>query len=162
MKKRFYTAMAVSLLVVGVSYAFRPSTRDVAPDAEPKEILNRLWFDRLPDKAPDTYTPGLFFAGGIGLYETGSRYRSAYELFEFERRGAALDVTFLQDGRKVDARYKIAACDEKPPFNLCLDFENAPMGPKRLYGFSFDDEESKAIPWAKELKSAGRAKSGLR
>lgn len=158
MKKRLSAVAAICLATVAVSYG----VHDSAPTTEPTEILNRLWFDRLPDKATDEYTMALFFAGGVGLYETGSRYRGAYEVFEFERRASDLDVKFFQDGRKMTARFKITKCDEKPPFTLCLDFENAPKGPKRLYGFSYEGEESKAVSWAKDLRASGRAKAGAR
>ena len=159
MKKRLALVFAVSLAAVGLSYG----VRGVQPATEPKEILNRIWFDRLPDTATDEYTIALFFGGGVGVYETGTRYRGAYDTFEFERRNSELDVKFLQDKRKLTARFTITSCDEKPPFNLCLDFEGTPpKGPKRLYGFSYADEESKAIPWAKDLRAAGRAKSGAR
>lgn len=158
MKKRVLVIAALSLGAIGLSYGVR---REAKPSSDPREILNHVWFDRLPDKATDDYMYAYFLGGGIGLYESGSRFRGSYDVFEFERRGSTLDVRFFQDGRKATAPFKITPCDEKPPFNLCLDFENAPKGPKRLYGFSYADEESKAVPWAKDLRAAGRAKAGL-
>jgi hypothetical protein len=54
--------------------------------AAPRDLLNRIWFDKLPEKRSDEVTIALFFGGGIGVFDTGSAYRASFEMFEFERK----------------------------------------------------------------------------
>jgi len=117
-----------------------PSRADVATEAAaaPRDLLNRLWFDKLPEKRTDEVTIGLFFGGGIGLFESGSAYKSSFEIFEFERKATELDLTFLHDKKRSSVTYVVRACDERPPFDLCLTLEGNARGPKKLYGFAYD------------------------
>lgn len=132
-------------------------TERAEPAAKPRDLLGRLWFDRLPQKRTDEVTVALFFGGGIGLFESGSSYRFTFELFEFERRAADLDLVLLHDKKRAEVKYTVKDCDEKPPFDLCLELEGSPRGPKKLYGFAYDDDEAASIPWARDLREAGRA-----
>lgn len=132
-------------------------TEHAEPSAKPRDLLGRLWFDRLPQKRTDEVTVALFFSGGIGLFESGSSYRFTFELFEFERRAADLDLVLLHDKKRAEVKYTVKDCDEKPPFDLCLELDGAPRGPKKLYGFAYDDDEAASIPWARDLREAGRA-----
>lgn len=134
-----------------------PRAERPEPAAKPRDLLGRLWFDRLPEKRTDEVTVALFFSGGIGLFESGSSYRFTFELFEFERRAADLDLVLLHDKKRAQVKYTVKDCDEKPPFDLCLELEGAPRGPKKLYGFAYDDDEAASIPWARDLREAGRA-----
>ena len=138
------------------SEATKPIDRS-EPAAKPRDLLGRLWFDRLPQKRTDEVTVALFFSGGIGLFESGSSYRFTFELFEFERRAADLDLVLLHDKKRAEVKYTVKDCDEKPPFDLCLELEGSPRGPKKLYGFAYDDDEAASIPWARDLREAGRA-----
>jgi hypothetical protein len=130
--------------------------------AAPRDLLNRVWFDRLPERRTDDVTIGIFLGGGVGLFDTGSAYRASFELFEFERRSADLDLVFLHDKKRGTVTYKVSACDEKPPFDLCLTLEGAPRGPKRLYGFSDDDDEAAKVPWSRDLRESARARARVR
>lgn len=133
-----------------------------APASDPKAILGRVWFDKLPSKRSDEVTYAIWLGGGIGVYERGSSYRGSFEIFEFERRGNKVDMVFLQDKKKAEASFEIKRCDDNPPFNLCLTFAEAPRGPKTLYGFAYDEDESAAVPWARDLVKAARARAATK
>lgn len=141
-----------------------PSRADVATEAAaaPRDLLNRLWFDKLPEKRTDEVTIGLFFGGGIGLFESGSAYKSSFEIFEFERKATELDLTFLHDKKRSSVTYVVRACDERPPFDLCLTLEGNARGPKKLYGFAYDDDEAARVPWSRDLRASAKARAALR
>jgi hypothetical protein len=118
---------------------------------DPRAVLSRLWFDKYPEPKQE-FQFFIWLAGGIGAHRTGGSWRYAYDWFDFERQGDRLAMKWLQDGKKVETKFSITKCDEAPPFDLCLDLDHPPRGPKRLYGFSYDDDESSAIPWAKATR----------
>jgi hypothetical protein len=120
--------------------------------SSPRAILSRAWFDAYPEKATDVFTLALYFSGGIGVYRTGSMYKNSIEFFEFERRGKALDLTLLQDKKAATTTFEIKACDDKPPFDLCLTLAQPVRGPKTLYGFAYEDDEAANLPWVQSIK----------
>jgi len=132
------------------------------PAANPRLILGRVWFDRYPEKRTEDVQIFIFLGGGIGLYEKGSAWRSSYDVFEFERQGDALKMTFLHDKKNADTKFTISACEEKPPFDLCLDLVDSPRGPKRYYGFGDADEAARQIPWGQAMLKAAEGRAGAR
>lgn len=136
-----------------------PNTARTSAEAKvaPRDLLNRIWFDKLPEKRSDEVTIALFFGGGVGVFDTGSAYRATFEMFEFERKATELDLLLLHDKKRAAVKYTVSACDEKPPFDLCLVFEGNPRGPKKLYGFAYDDDEAAKVPWSRDLREAARA-----
>jgi hypothetical protein len=126
--------------------------------AAPRDLLNRIWFDKLPEKRSDEVTIALFFGGGIGVFDTGSAYRASFEMFEFERKATELDFVLLHDKKRATVKYTVSDCDDKPPFDLCLVLEGNPRGPKKLYGFAYDDDEAAKVPWSRDLREAARAR----
>jgi hypothetical protein len=117
----------------------------------PRAVLGRVWFDRYPDKATDEVQVWIWFGGGIGIHETGSYFRTSFDVFEFERQGDKLSMVYLQDKKTAETRIKVAACEEKPPFDLCLDLTDALGGRTRYYGFGDVDDMATRIPWSKGL-----------
>jgi len=126
--------------------------------AVPRDLLNRIWFDKLPEKRSDEVTIALFFGGGIGVFDTGSAYRASFEMFEFERKATELDFVLLHDKKRATVKYTVSDCDDKPPFDLCLVLEGNPRGPKKLYGFAYDEDEAAKVPWSRDLREAARAR----
>ena len=126
---------------------------------DPKQILGRVWFDRLPKNRSDDVTVAIWFGGGIGLYEKGSTWRSTVDFFEFERRKDALDITFLHDKKSSSTSFTIDKCDDVPPFDLCLKLNDPPRGPKVLRGFMRRDELDAAVPWSRALEAAAKSKA---
>ena len=117
----------------------------------PRKILGRGWFDTWPEKRRDNLKFFFFGGGGIGIYEEGSSYRYAVDVFELERQNDKLTITFLQDGKKTETTFKITPCNEKSPFDLCLDLADSPRGPKRYYGFDDDEDYAAKMPWAADM-----------
>jgi hypothetical protein len=138
------------------------SSASVPSPQEPRTVLNRVWFDRYPRKATDEIKLMLFLAGGIGVHQAGSAYRSANDVFDFERQGDLLSLTFLHDRKAASTRFVVTSCDEAPPFNLCLDMPNSPRGPRRYYGFGHDEDMEVHIPWSAKLKQAARSQAEVR
>lgn len=129
------------------------------PLDDPRKILGRGWFDSWPEKRKDNLRFFYFGGGGVGLYEEGSSYRYAVDWFELERQGDKITVKFLQDGVTTETKFTITRCDEKYPFDLCLDLASSPRGPRRYYGFDDDDDYATKTPWAEEMLREAKARA---
>jgi len=129
------------------------------PLGNPRAVLGRVWFDRYPDKATDVHQIWIWLGGGIGLHETGSYFRSSMDYFEFERQGDKLSMTYLQDKKTAETRVTVTACEEQPPFDLCLDLTDALGGRKRYYGFGDLDDMAARIPWSKTVLRTAEARA---
>jgi hypothetical protein len=125
----------------------------------PRAVLGRVWFDRYPDKSTDEVQIWIWFGSGLGIHETGSFWRSAYDFFEFERQGNKISMIYFQDKKTAETRVKITACDEKPPFDLCLDLTDALGGRTRYYGFGDLDDMAARIPWSRSVLRAAEARA---
>lgn len=124
----------------------------------PRKLLGRGWFDSWPEKRRDNLRFFYFGGGGIGIYEEGSSYRYSIDVFELERQSDKVTMTFLQDQKKTETKFTITPCDEKPPFDLCLDLAESPRGPKRYYGFDDDEDYAAKVPWAEEMLRDAKAR----
>ena len=131
------------------------------PLDSPRAVLGRVWFDRYPEKITDEAQVWIWLGGGIGLHEQGSYFRRSLDIFEFERQGDKLDMTYLHDKKKVDTRFKVTRCDEKEPFDLCLDLTTSLGGHKRYYGFGDLDDMESRIPGSRSLLRAAEARATL-
>jgi hypothetical protein len=152
-------ALLLALGVAGASALFGDAEE---PAGNPRLVLGRVWFDRYPEKRTEEVQIFIFLAGGIGIYEKGSAWRASNDIFEFERQGDALRMTFLHDKKNADTKFTVRACDEKPPFDLCLDLQDSPRGPKRYYGFGDADEAARQIPWGQAMLKAAEGRAGAR
>jgi hypothetical protein len=162
--RRPLAALCVSIvlgLVLGVAAlaTLWSSGRDHAAeiDASPRLILGRGWYDKLPEKRTDIVDFWVFLGGGIGLKERGSTWQASYEIFEFERQGSKLEITSLQTKKRTTTAFTVDKCDENPPFNLCLTLKDMPGGAVKLYGFQYEEDMERAIPWGKNKLEAARA-----
>jgi len=126
----------------------------------PRLILGRGWFDKMPEKATDQVDLWVFFGGGIGIHEQGSRYKATFEIFEIERAGAKLTIQYLHEKKTVTTAFTVETCTDKRPFTLCLTLKDMPGGPLKLYGFHYDEELEAAIPWGKSRLEAAKAHAG--
>ena len=71
----------------------------------------------------------------FGAFQRSSTYDWHIERFDYKREGKSLKLTFPQTGKTAEVTYTISACDNLPPFDLCLDLSDNPWGgPKRFYG----------------------------
>ncbi|HVY46811.1 MAG TPA: hypothetical protein VHB21_13080, partial [Minicystis sp.] len=123
-------------------------------ELDPREVLNRVWFDKYPEKRRDEVNVLLFFSSGIGLRDSGSAFRSTFDLFEFERQRDKVAVVYFQDKKRIETSFKVVRCDDDPPFNVCLELAESPGGPKRYHGFYYEDEMDSAVPWARALRQS--------
>jgi len=144
-------------LIAAAAGALSPRVDSAA--GSPRAVLGRVWFDRYPDKATDEVQVWIWLGGGIGIHETGSYFRMSFDAFEFERQGDKLSMVYLQDKKKAETKFTVAACDEKPPFDLCLDLTDALGGRKRYYGFGDVDDMGSRIPWSRGLLRAAEARA---
>lgn len=135
-------------------------TEDAA--GNPRLVLNRVWFDQYPDKRTDEVQIWIFLGGGIGIHEKGSAYRATTDIFEFERQGDKLALTFLHDKKSAETKFAITACDEKPPFDLCLDLVDSPRGPRRWYGFGDEEEMARKVPWGRAMMRSAESRVGVK
>jgi hypothetical protein len=131
-------------------------------DGNPRAILNRLWFDKLPRRRSDETDMWIFFSGGIGLEDKGSYFRSTFDLFELERQKDSLDIVFLHDKKKAQTKFTVKSCDEKPPFDLCLVLDTPLKGVSKLYSWGDDDDMDRFVPWGSAAKRSAleRARAG--
>ncbi|MFO0549570.1 MAG: hypothetical protein U0271_14350 [Polyangiaceae bacterium] len=128
----------------------------------PRLVLNRVWFDKLPEKPTDSIDLWIFLGGGIAFHETGSQFDFKVEIAEFERRGSKLDITMLQNKKRITTAFDVGECHDNPPFNLCLTLKDMPGGAIKLYGFAYDDELERAAPWAKAELEGVKARAKAR
>lgn len=135
---------------------------DTVENSGGRSILNRFWFERWPE-APSTRSHYLLFlAGGMGLHEEGASYKFAIELFEFERKGERIEAKFLDDGERKNIDFKIEPCSERPPFDLCLRWNDEFRGPRTYYTFASEDELAERAPWLRGEYELARARAARR
>lgn len=153
-------AFCVAAMVVAVhGYGLRSNGHPERPyaSAPPRQLLGRVWFDHYPESSRDQNSYAIFLAGGIGLAEQGSVWRSRFEIFDFERRGNELDLELIQDGRRSTIAFSVDGCDEAPPFDTCLTLaENPTGGPTRYYSFGDGEDFAEHLPWATDLVESAR------
>ena len=137
------------------------TTTEAARPVDPGLLLNRVWFDRLPEQPTQEFVRWAFLDGGYGFQGQGSSFRFNVDIVEFDRQSDKLKVTFLQDQKTVSTRFKIERCDDKPPFDGCLTFEQSPGGAKTFYGFLDEGDEQKNVPgaaaWRRSLPAQAAA-----
>lgn len=137
-----------------------PAEKDRATELgkEPRLVLSRPWFDHYPKTRGEEVDLWWFSGAGIGIHDRGSVYRATTDFFEFERNAAKIELTFLHDKKKETVSFEIVACEDKPPFDLCLDVKEPLRGKKRLYSFAYDDELDANVPWARSWRASAEAR----
>ncbi|MCS6900004.1 MAG: hypothetical protein RMJ98_09890 [Myxococcales bacterium] len=115
----------------------------------PDLLQDRLWLDKFPEEPTDKFSLWLFIDDGYGFYRQGSGFRFQVDVVSYERKRDLLHITLLEDRKKKETRYTLRPCDEKPPFDLCLTFDNPPLGPAKFYGFSDSEQTTHRLPWLK-------------
>lgn len=126
---------------------------------DPRMVLSRIWLDKLPKSRTDEIDIWIFLAGGLGIEDKGSRWRTTIDVFDFERQGAKIDIVFLQDKKKQSIKFEIVSCSDKPPFDLCLDLSEPLRGQKRLYSWDDDADMDANMPWGRELRQAAEVRA---
>jgi hypothetical protein len=154
-------ALGSCLCVVAPSSGSPTQAQDEADEkVNPRLILGRGWFDKMPEKPTDQIDLWVFLGGGIGIHETGSRYKATFEIFEIERAGSKLTIQYLHEKKSITTGFTVETCSDTRPFTLCLTLKDMPGGPVKLYGFHYDEELEAAIPWGKSRVEAAKAHAG--
>jgi hypothetical protein len=126
----------------------RSSTEEADParGENPSLLLDRVWIDSKPEKHTDYMQAMIVLSDApIGAFQKASAYHMELEIFEFQREGAKVSLTFPQRDQRAKFAYQIEKCDELPPFDLCLTLSANPWkGPKRYYGASDQGNEERA------------------
>jgi hypothetical protein len=137
------------------------------PGDEPRLIFDRPWLSKRPASAKERIH-ALFITeqAPLGAFQRGSAYVVNAELFAYQRDATRLKLVFPQSDRHAEMRYRVHACDEAPPFDLCLDISKNPWGgPRRYYSLRRSRQASDGDAQALEevmgaLVRAARAKLG--
>lgn len=162
----FFVLLGASLTLLVATmrahYAEELASAAAVEASEGRGILGRAWFDRWPDAPTTDIHLLIFLAGGIGVHEHGAQYKFALELFEFERQGKHLDVSFLHDGARAKVDFSIERCSDLPPFDACLRLHDDFRGPRTYYGFADDEELARRLPWTVGEMALARSRAGAR
>lgn len=115
-------------------------------DDDPVTAVDRLWIERLPRSERDTINVFVSISDdSIGVFQAGSRWRGAYELFQFEAHGDQLQIVYPQTGERERVTAKVSECKERGMMDYCLDLEGSSHGVKRYYsmkGWEIDGVEA--------------------
>lgn len=118
-----------------------------APADDPSLVLDRAWFDKKADKYTD-YVQAFYASryAKTAVFRKASAYDIHLELATFRRDEQKLVFAFPQTGRTAETTFTVRACNELPPFDLCLDLSENPWGgPRRYYGMKDQDEDDSAL-----------------
>jgi hypothetical protein len=148
MKKRKTLLVVLTLVVLAyLAWRYLGGGGDAALQAESPDLaVNRVWVDSQPDKYTDRVNAFLMVEGArLGVFQDASQYAGRFEIFEYRRKGANVDLKFPQDGRDGALELTVTACTELHPFDLCLDMKDNPWGgPTRYYGMR-DEEQGDGL-----------------
>jgi hypothetical protein len=147
MKKRKAILIFLTLLVLAYLAWRYLGGGDARVQAESPDLaVNRVWVDSQPEKYTDKVNAFLMVDyARVGVFQEASQWAGRFEIFEYRRQGAKVDLKFPQDGRTATAEYTVTACSELHPFDLCLDLAENPWGgPTRYYGMR-DESESGSL-----------------
>ena len=130
MKKPVLLAILVVVAIASVWSWKRAG--DPAP-AENRLLADRIWIDHIPRNERDTIR---VFAAvsehAVGVFQTTSAWRGAFEAFRYEASGDELRLVFPQTGDRETVRAKARRCNEGG-MDFCLELDGASRGVKRYY-----------------------------
>lgn len=120
------------------------------PSEDPSLIDGRVWLEKRPERHTDKVHAAIFLTDyNIGLFDERSSYAGRYELFELTREGNTVKGFFPQTDKNWKLTYAVRACDDLPPFDLCLELSSNPWpqsgAPKKFHGFRDADRESREL-----------------
>jgi hypothetical protein len=134
-------SLVLIALCVIASGCGRSSSRERPAPLPPREaarvLVDRNWLDHMPETEKERlyvfrFTPSM----GGGVFQDRTLYAGHFELFRFRVEGDVIAFDLPHEGQKLKTRYRIRRVDGPAPFDLALELENSPRGPKRYYGMS--------------------------
>ena len=143
---RSWVSLAVILILVAVGWWWFTHRDDGARDEQEisdssSDVFDRVWIDTKPHAYTD-YVQAFVVLSDIplGIFQKSSSYRAELEVFEYAHKGNQLSVVFPQDDKKAKFGFKVTACDDLPPFDMCLSLTKNPWhGPKKYYSMRDPD-----------------------
>ncbi len=110
-------------------------------------VFDRLWVDHLPKDDRDTIN--VFAAitdDPIGIFQSTSMWRGAFEVFRYESAGdGKIVLSYPQTRDKERAAYRAKACNEKG-FDFCMELDGASRGVKRYFSQKGWELRSSSLP----------------
>jgi hypothetical protein len=144
MKKRKTILIILILLVLAVlAWRYLGGGGDARLAAESPDLaVNRVWVDSQPERYTDNVNAFLMVDyARLGVFQEASQYAGRFEIFEYRRKGAEVELKFPQDGRTGAIELTVSECSELHPYDLCLDMKVNPWGgPTRYYGMRDEDQ----------------------
>jgi hypothetical protein len=129
--KKILVVLVIAVVAFGVWRWTRSTPVVEATDA--RLLLDRVWIDHIPSNERDQVNVfALISEESIGVFQTTSRWKGAYEGFRFEARGEEVRALFPQNGDKQNITAKARKCKEKG-MDFCLDVSGTNRGTKRYY-----------------------------
>lgn len=161
MKKRYLVLVLLALGLALLWYYYRDRAA-LEQREDPSMIFGRLWVDSAPQKDTDyVHALALLKRLPVGVFQRASSYRMVAERFDYRRRKSGgggrigndnrLKLAFPQSGKEATLTFRVWACDDLPPFDLCLELSRNPWesGPKKFYGMR---EQRRASARIQELR----------
>ena len=142
MKKRKTILIILTILVLAYLAWRYLGGGDARQQAESPDLaVNRVWVDSQPERYADKVNAFLMVDyAHLGIFQEASQYAGRFELFEYRRQGAKVELKFPQDGRAGGIEFTVSECSELHPYDLCLDMKENPWGgPTRYYGMRDED-----------------------
>jgi hypothetical protein len=128
--------LLILLLILGAYLLWRWWHSDSeALDGRGQELIyDRLWVDHVPKSETDSFQ---IFAAvteqPIGLFQGGSSWKGAWELFRYENKGDGKIVFQYPQTRESErGSYRASKCSEKG-FDFCLELAGNSRGARRYY-----------------------------
>lgn len=146
--KKWIWVLVAALVALFIWWWSSGGEQEAARRRGDKSLLrDRTWVDSKPKKHTD-YVNAFIAVGHvpIGYFVKASSYDVRLERFDYGGKDDKLRIVFPQTGREAEITYKVTACDDLPPFDLCLDLSDNPWGgPKRYYSLRDSHAEEKHL-----------------
>lgn len=150
--KKLLVLATVSATVYGAWQLF--DRDDARPATDGALVTDRVWLDRLPRGERDTINVFLTITDeSLGVFQAGSRWRGAYELFTFEAHGGELRVLYPQTGERESLHAKVTTCNEGA-MDYCLELKGGSRGVQRYYSMKGWEIDGSADVEAARAKAA--------
>lgn len=124
---------AILLVVVAVVAVSVWRWQSASRPGENRLVTDRIWIDHIPRNERDTIK---VFAAvsehSVGLFQSTSQWRGAYEAFRYEASGGEMRMVFPQSGDRETVRVKARRCSEGG-MDFCLELDGASRGARRYY-----------------------------
>jgi len=156
MKKRKTILVLLAILVIAYLAWRYLADPGAATQAESPDLgVDRVWVDSQPERFTDKVHAFLMVDDlRLGIFQEASQWSGRFELFEYRREGAKVELRFPQDDRQASVEYTVTDCTDLHPYDLCLDLKENPWGgPTRYYSMRDQDSNESLRALAAALRA---------